>query len=163
MTSSDGRQRLLFAEVDSSYIYSRPGHDRLKGLHWIMAHPSAVGAPRAGLFTWWKLICPVFSFSSTSWSHTLQSMLGWFYWGHFPRRHSLTKPSTLWSSDTVCSGAWSFFRAMKQVSTSRKQSYDHLCHCGHLPLQSLPPIQRLLNSGITTELYFNTFSLAGKF
>lgn len=30
--------------------------------------------------------------------------------------------------DTLCLGARSIFRPLKHVSTSRKQSSDHLCH-----------------------------------
>lgn len=105
----------------------------------------------AALSTWRKLTWPFFSFSSASWSHALESTLGWFPLFSVTDYLLLRSlPSgTLFGlpCDPLCAGAWSIFRALKKVSTSRKAEWrSDLCHCGHSPVQSLTSIQRHFNS-----------------
>lgn len=119
-------------------IYSRLGHAKPKGLHWIMALPSAVGTLRAALFTWRKLACPLFPFSSTSWSHSsdYDEMC-------FVEVTALgdTLRETNWHYDPQLSRV-SFFRAMKQVPHPGSRAVIIVA-----TLQSWTSIQRHLNSG----------------
>lgn len=82
---------LLYAEVDSNIAFIAFLHAKLKGLYWIMSHPSAVGA--SGQHCWLEeLICPLFSSSSTSESHARLSrpIFCYFCGGQCPLAHSLT-------------------------------------------------------------------------